>query len=98
MSEIYYITTEVRTPSGRPGDYGQIAEGYYVIEDGVLTMTDSAGRPVRRLNGDPVKRTLQPGDDPKAIARNFTRDLRLHFHGDSADFNRRLIYPPSGVV
>ena len=31
------------------------------------------------------------------LSANLTRELRLHFNGES-DFNRRLLYPKSGVA
>lgn len=54
-------------------------------------MTDGEGKPVRRRNGDLMQRELEPGDNAETIARIVTRDLRMHFHGDSAGFNRRLV-------
>jgi hypothetical protein len=98
MSEIYQVTIQVRAPSGRPGDMGQVAFGHYVIEDGVLFMTDSEGKKVRRRDGDLMQKKLQPADNPEIIARNFTRELRSHFRDASADFNRPLVYPPLNVA
>jgi hypothetical protein len=36
----------VQTAPPREGHAGAIAEGHYVVEDGTLSLTDAAGKPV----------------------------------------------------
>src|SRR5690348_2551955 len=83
MPDVHSVTIQVRAPS-RPGDTGQVSFGYYVVDDGMLTMTDGEGKPVRRRTGDLMTHKLKPGDDAETIARIFTRNFRLHTQGDSA--------------
>ena len=75
---------------------GQVSYGYYVLEGAVLTMTDGAGRPFRRLSGDVVKKTLERGEDPDAVALRLTRTIREEIDGRGAGFNRRLTYQNRG--
>jgi len=97
MPDVKSVTIQVRTPSG-PGDTGQVSFGFYVVENGLLTMTDGDGKPVRRRDGDLMQRKLKPGDDAETIARILTRNFRMHVQGDSAGFNRRLDYKPLGIA
>ena len=98
MPDVKSVTIQIRPRSGRAGDTGQVSFGYYTVEDGVLTMTDGDGRPVRRRDGELMQRKLKPGDDAETFARIFTRSFRLHVQGDGADFNRQLDYPNLGVA
>jgi hypothetical protein len=43
--EVHSIYATVRQPKN--GDTAQVTTGYYTLADGVLTMTDSKGEPVR---------------------------------------------------
>jgi hypothetical protein len=92
MPEVKQVTIQI-SPSSRNNPEGVVSFGYYVLENGKLTMTDGNGVPVCGKHGDLTQHTMKPGDDPDFIARCFTRDIRLRIHGDSAGFNRRLDYP-----
>jgi hypothetical protein len=72
MSEIKPVIAIVANPS-RPGDLGQCAEGHYVVANGILTMTDADGKPLRDDNtGRRVELKLLPGDDERAMAKRLT--------------------------
>jgi hypothetical protein len=46
-----------------------------------------------------VQRELQDGDDPDLIANRLTKEYRRHLQGEGLQgFNRRLVYPKSGVA
>ena len=47
--------------------------GFYTLADGILTMTNSEGIPVRGLNGgDKITHKIEPGEDPRMIASQLT--------------------------
>jgi hypothetical protein len=77
-----------------PRDTGSITYGFYVVQDGLLTMTDGQGTPVRPgISGDLVTHQLQPGEVAADVARRLTRRVRLMLRGDDrGGFNRRLDY------
>jgi hypothetical protein len=95
MPEVHSVFATVRLPSD--GDPGQVTIGYYTLADGVLTMTDSKGRPVRTSSGEKRVHRLQEGEDPRSIASRLTKQIRMSMRGE-ADFNRRLVYPSVGIV
>lgn len=99
MPKIHEVIVQVRAPSGRPDDYGQATSGFYTIDDDRrLTMTDENGVPVRRKNGELWTHLLKDSDNPELIARILTKQIRTSLHGDSAGFNRRIVYQPLGVA
>ena len=100
MPEVKSVAVSVGNPTG-PDDPGRATIGYYVLEGDVLTMTDGDGVPVRRrYGGELYKQTLQEGDNPSVIAGRMTLAIwRTNTGGDGrGGFNRRLSYPPLGVV
>lgn len=89
------VIIQLRRPSG--DDPGQISEGYYTVEHGVLVMTHADGRPVN----DEFRHTLKAGDEPAAIAGMLTRRVRRFMLGISEAeeaFNRPLRYGNSEAV
>jgi hypothetical protein len=98
MPEVKAVTVILSNPSGRPGDYGQVTRGFYVLDGTKLTLTTSDGKPVRRSSGDPVVRELKDGDDPNQVAGRLTREFRRHIHGTSGacGFSGPLQYPDGG--
>jgi len=92
MSDVQRVTVYLSHPTG-PNDLGQVTFGFFKVEDGVLTMTDERGNPMRRVNnGEIWSRKFGPDDNPRSIAAAFTKEIRRELYGDS-DFNRRLNYP-----
>lgn len=93
---VHHVVIQIRRPVDV--DPGQISEGYYTVEDGILTMTHADGVPV---SPDQFRCVLKDVDDPAAIARVLTREVRSYVLGISKDaeaFNRPLDYGPSGVA
>jgi hypothetical protein len=68
-------------------DAGEIAEGWFSVDGGVLTVTDTNGKYVVG------SRAMIAGEDPKALARLLLREARA-----PEDFNRRLDYPKPGIA
>ena len=78
---------------------GRVTIGYYVLDDGILTMTDGEGAPFRGTSGDRISHRLQSDEDPTVIAKRLTmRIYRMVRGGDMAGFNRPLNYQPSGIA
>ena len=97
MPEIQQVPVQLRSPSG--DDPGRVTVGFYIIEDGKLTMTDENGKPVRSpINGDPYVHRLRPEDNAAAIASVLTKRIRSALRGDDGDFNRRIEYSNAGIV
>jgi hypothetical protein len=69
-------------------DPDEIAIGHFVVQDGVLTLTDANGKP---LEG--VKQEISAeGANPKSIAGRLTRQRWSETRGG---FNRKLAYEPA---
>jgi hypothetical protein len=57
MPEVFAITVQIKPPSRRlPA--GQVAHGYFTFVDGVVTVTDCDGHPVRDEHGRLYTRNL----------------------------------------
>jgi hypothetical protein len=96
MSKIHQVYATVSLP--RDDDPGQVAIGYYKLEDGVLTMTNSKGVPVRGLStGKPIQHVMRDGDNAHSIASRLTLTTRRAVSGET-DFNRPLNYSRHGVA
>lgn len=80
--EIKTIITQLRRPSGRPGDHGVAVEGAYIVVDGTVTLTDRAGKPVSH-EGKGYSRKLEPGENPRTAAAALTKKFRLALLGKS---------------
>jgi hypothetical protein len=50
MREVFQIYAQVS--ACQDGDRGRVCEGWYTVENGVLTMTDPEGIPIRDVDGD----------------------------------------------
>src|SRR5690242_20290703 len=98
MPEVHQVTAILRNPSGRPGDHGVCTQGYFTIEDGVMTMTTSDGKPVRSSKGELIKHRLRPGENRNDVAKRLTREVWTMLHGrdPSGGFNRPLHYRDPG--
>jgi hypothetical protein len=74
MLEVKSVYATVRLP--KDGDTGQVTIGFYTLADGVLTMTDSKGAPVRESqSGDTYLHKMKPGDNAEAIANRLTLEI-----------------------
>jgi len=97
MFEIKSVVVTTAKPTG-PGDLGQVAEGFYTVANGILTMCDPDGRPLRDDNtGRRREIKLLPGDVPAQEAKRMT--LRHHREANRdgmAGFGRTIRYPDRG--
>ena len=82
MNDVHKVTIQVRAPKGNfPGE---VAEGWYVIVDGCLVMTDQDGKPV-----DSEKHYLKAGEDARLKACRLVRQCPRGPRG----FRDKIIYP-----
>jgi hypothetical protein len=100
MPEVYSITVQIKAPAR---DFpGQVCHGCYTFADGVVTLTDCDGNPVRDGQGQQYTRKLPPGStlvDAENAAGALTKEFRLALLGktkSSERFSRRLTYPKVG--
>ena len=86
MSEpLHKVTIQTRAPRGT--DPGRVAEGFYVVVDNAVVMTDQDGKPL-----DDSKYHLGPKDDPRLIACVLTR-RRSRTAGPVNGFDAPIRYP-----
>jgi hypothetical protein len=71
---------------------GQVAEGRYTWEDGVVTLVSPAGVPLTDRKGKPYEKKLTDGEDPYVIGRRLTKQRHHDYNGSKSDFWRPLTY------
>jgi hypothetical protein len=81
-----FATIQIKPPS-RSFPHGQTAEGAYIVEDGVVILTDREGNPARDGDGKFYKQKLADGQTPRVIAARLTRELRSALRGNDAAKN-----------
>jgi hypothetical protein len=79
-----YVRVIIR--NGNDDDPGQIAEGYYTIEDGAVILRDADDKHL-------TSRALLKGEDPAPLARILLREAEA-----PKDFQRPLSYPKMGLA
>lgn len=80
MPEIKSILAQVGT--------NQFTEGYYTLNDGLLSMVMADGSPAG------ITHRMRPEDDERAIAVVLTRKIRAQLKGEIVPgFSRQLEYP-----
>jgi hypothetical protein len=84
-------TVWVQTAAPRDGNTGSAQPGLYSVTDGIVTMHDLDGKP----NGK--SRVLGPGDDPRKVAHDMTREAWQKRPAET-DFNRRLDYRSESIA
>jgi hypothetical protein len=92
------VQIQIKPPKGEfPG---QTAEGMFIVEDGVVILTDREGNPARDGDGKYYKQKLADGQNPKVIAGRLTRELRTALRGKNAvnGFDGPITYPKSYAV
>src|SRR5262245_7577149 len=96
--EVHQVYAEIKAPS-RHLPAGQVSSGYYIVVDGVVTMTAPDGEPAVDEHGKTYTHKLAPGDEPAVIAARLTKQLRLALRGKSGapgGFSGPLNYPRRG--
>src|SRR5262249_42615874 len=86
-------TVFVQIEAPKPGFEGRVAEGCYILEGGVLTLTNRRGDPVRDTEGQSYTQKLEPGDNAKQIAGLLTKKFRK-----PAGFSGPITYPKTGRI
>jgi hypothetical protein len=79
--KVQTVSVTTRRPRDA-ADPGECAIIYYVVDGPMLRVTDARGNQVRYLNGEPVKRALEPSDDPKQVASFLGRRYHTEMFGD----------------
>src|SRR5262245_8449723 len=104
--EVFQVWLDIEIPSRRCPE-GRNAFGYYIVVDGVVTMTDPKGEPAIDGEGKIYSHKLAPEDDARVIAGRLTKQLRSALRGDQpkgfggsggSGFNRQLNYNNKGIV
>jgi hypothetical protein len=91
--ELQRIIVSVRHGDGA-GDPGKVTEGFYKLNaERVLTMTDAAGAPMRRTNGELWQQKLLPDQNPRSVAAALTREIRAELRGSSDFWDTPPNYP-----
>jgi hypothetical protein len=99
MSKPQSVQIQIKPPDG--SFPGQTAEGCFIVEDGVVVLTDRDGNPARDDDGKFYKRKLADGENPKVIAGRLTRELRTALRGKNAPvngFDGPIRYPKISVA
>jgi hypothetical protein len=90
VMQILKVVVQTLPPGG---DFlGQVAEGRYTWEDGVVTLTDDAGAPIMDRKGKPYTKKLTAAEDPHVIAGRLTKQHWRDHGGGKKDFWRPLTY------
>jgi hypothetical protein len=94
MSEVRQVIVTIKPPKGNfPG---QVAYGWYTLQDGVVTLTDREGNLAGEETGRKFTHKLAVGEDASATARKLTKELRQALRGNSAPvagFEGEINYP-----
>ena len=97
--KVHRVEVQIERPRG---DYpGQTVQGRYTFEDGVVTLTDHTGTPVRDRDGKTYSEKVEADGDVRLIAGRLTKQFRIARRGEkSADsnFNRQLHYRNLGIA
>ncbi|HLG85141.1 MAG TPA: hypothetical protein VKY22_29435 [Bradyrhizobium sp.] len=96
MREIRVVVVTTAKPSG-PDDLGQVAEGRYFVENGILTMCNSDSIPLRdENNGQRITSRLLPGESEKAAAKRLTLKIHRAANREMSGFHKPIRYPKWG--
>jgi hypothetical protein len=93
--EIFQIYAQVSARSDS-APAGRVCEGWYTVENCVVTMIDPDGAKIRDTDGDPIEHKLENGENARTIAARPTLKIFHARRDDNADFNRptsSLRYP-----
>jgi len=79
-TEVHSVQAIVSNPSPREPN-GRTTIGYYILKDGVLTMTDSKGAPVRSYGGDRYEQKVAAeSDNVTLIAQRLTMNRPMNLN------------------
>ncbi len=76
----------------------RVIEGFYTVEDGMLTMVYGNGDPVLVMD-EKVQHRLAEGENPRVIAGRLTKQIRKRLIGETVDgFNDPIRYQNAGIA
>lgn len=77
----------------------RVAEGFYTLSDGLLTMVYRNGRPVVLEDGSTVTHQMRPDDNARSIAVVLTKEIRKKLLKELIPgFGREIDYPSAGIA
>jgi hypothetical protein len=86
MTDVHKVTVQIRAPKG--SFHGEVAEGWYVVFENNVILTDREGKPIAGV----PKHYVGPDGDAKVIACMMVRNNRKG-RASVSGFNRRIAYP-----
>ena len=95
--KIHRVIVTVYPPREADGYVGQVEEGYYTFEDGVVELVTHAGLPRRDRSGKAYSQTLKQHESAHLIAGRLLRQF-YQSRREKNRFNRPIIYPRSSIV
>jgi len=92
------VVVQLNRPRG--SFHGRVCEGCYVVEDGVVTLTDRDGKPALDDHGYEYKKKLADGEIASVIAGRLTKELRaaLRDHIPTQGFDDKIEYFNRGKI
>lgn len=95
--KIHRVIVTVYPPREADGYVGQVEEGYYTFEDGVVELVTHAGLSLHDRKGKAFSRKLEQGEDPHQQAGRLLKQYRESKNKGSR-FNRPLNYQKLSIV
>jgi hypothetical protein len=71
---------------------GQVEPGNYTHADGIVTLVNHDGVPLRERKGKVYEKKLTPEEDPRVIGCRLTKQRYYDYGGSKSDFSRPLDY------
>jgi hypothetical protein len=93
------VVVQLKRPRG--SFPGRTCEGCYVVEDGVVMLTDYEGKPALDDHGYEYKKKLADGEIASVIAGRLTRELHSALRGRDApvqSFDSKIEYFNRGKI
>jgi hypothetical protein len=91
MTKINDVVVQVFRPTD--SFVGQVEEGRYTWEDGVVRLVNPDGAPLRDRRGKVYEKKLTPEEGPHVIAGRLTKQSFYDRGGDKKQFSAPINYP-----
>jgi hypothetical protein len=91
---LHRVEVQIEAPKG---DFpGRTVQGVFTHENGVVTLTDHFGNPVRGTDGKTYSKKIGPEENPRVVAGRMTREFSKARRGKTVNgFDGGPIqYPP----
>ena len=92
--KINRVIVEIARPDA-DGFPGQVEEGQYTYEDGVVTLVSHDGAPLADRKGKKYTKKVMPQESPHIIAGRLLKQRFRDRGGDKRQFSAPLNYPKS---